>query len=146
MQNSCEVLFYQSTTCRVFQAEGLYQLVYSMHAGAWFSSASSRGSSMGSFLLLKKLYRTAFATNIVRVVESFILIDIERQGNNLFQIPNILSIVFLVRIWDALYLRSYPAGSGFRAEEKPLRANERPSIEHARRSRDGKSLIWLHFL
>jgi hypothetical protein len=40
----------------------------------------------------------------------------------------------------------YPAGSGFWAEEKPLRVNKRPSIEHARRSRDGKSLIWLHFL
>ena len=34
-----------------------------------------------------------------------------------------------------------PAGSCFWAEEKPLRANERLSIEHARRSRDGKSLI-----
>jgi hypothetical protein len=30
--------------------------------------------------------------------------------------------------------------------EKPLQANERLSIEHARRSRDGKSLICLHFL
>ena len=29
----------------------------------------------------------------------------------------------------------YPAGSGFGAEEKPLQANERLSIEHAQRSR-----------
>ena len=31
----------------------------------------------------------------------------------------------------------YPAGSGFGAEEKPLRANKRLSIEHAQRSRGG---------
>jgi hypothetical protein len=39
-------------------------------------------------------------------VESFVLMDMERQGNNLFQTPNILSTVFLVRICDTLYLRS----------------------------------------
>jgi hypothetical protein len=39
-------------------------------------------------------------------VESFFLMDMERQGNNLFQTPNILSTVFLVRICDTLYLWS----------------------------------------
>jgi hypothetical protein len=39
-------------------------------------------------------------------VESFVLMDMKRQVNNLFQTPNILSTVFLVRICDTLYLRS----------------------------------------
>jgi hypothetical protein len=35
----------------------------------------------------------------------------------------------------------YPAGSGFGAEEKPLRANKRLSIEHAQRSYGGTYII-----
>ena len=80
---------------------------WSFIAGKGFSLGSSRVSpSIGSFLPLIKLYRTAVATIIVRVVESFVLMDMERQGNNLFQTQNILSTVFLVRICDTLYLRS----------------------------------------
>ena len=64
-----------------------------------FYQGSSRfSSSIGSFLPLTKLYMTAVATIIVRVAESFVRIDMERQGNNLFQTPNNFSTVFLVRI------------------------------------------------
>ena len=65
-------------------------------AGAGFSSASSRGSSlMGLFLLLKKNVENCCCHNNCKgIVESFVLIDIKRQGNYLFQTPNILQCIF----------------------------------------------------
>ena len=73
---------------------------------------SCSGSSVGSFLFLTKFYRVAVATMMVRVVCNLVRRDIVRQGNKRFQVPNIRSTVFRVRIWEALYRRSRPV-TGF---------------------------------
>ena len=65
MHNSCKVLYYESTTCCFSKASP-----WSFIAGKGFSLGSS--SSIGSFLPLTKLYKTAVPIIIVRVVESFV--------------------------------------------------------------------------
>ena len=61
---------------------------------------------MYSFYLLTKLYNTAAAIIIVNIASGFVRSVGARHGNILFHMPNIRSIVVLVRIWTTLYLSS----------------------------------------
>ena len=88
-QYLCKVLYYDSMTCFVSLGSGDLPRVF---------------FSMGLFSpSLEQDFR--FRNNCKRCGKfKFALIDIERQGNNLFQTPNIHSSISLARIWDALYL------------------------------------------
>ena len=61
---------------------------WSFIEGKGFSLGSSRFSSLvGSFLPLRKLYKTAVAIITVGLVDSFVRMDMERERSNLFQNP-----------------------------------------------------------
>ena len=74
--------------------------------GSAWSFIAGNGFSSGSISSSYEIVQDCCCDNNCKGSRKFCSNTHGKQGNNLFQTPNILSTVFLVRIWDSLYLRS----------------------------------------